>query len=56
LVGEFEQSQCGLTQAAFVGNLPFVAGFDELQTGQAQQCGWVRERPDDISSAFESPY
>jgi hypothetical protein len=33
--GGLEQSQSGFSQVAFVGDLPFVVGFDEHGAGQS---------------------
>ena len=39
VAGFVKQGQAGFRQVAFVGNLPFVLGFDEHRAGQPQQCG-----------------
>jgi hypothetical protein len=39
VAGFVKQGQAGFRQVAFVGNLPFVVGFDEHRAGQPQQCG-----------------
>lgn len=52
-VAGVEQSQGGFGQVAFVGDLPFVMGLDQNRAGQAQQCGRVREHPDDVGAALD---
>ena len=47
-----QQRQGGLGKVAFVGDLPFVVGFDEDRAGQPQQRGRVREDTHDVGAAL----
>jgi hypothetical protein len=53
VAGLVEQREGGFGQVAFVGDLPFVMGFDEHRAGQPQQGGRVGEHSHDVGAAFD---
>ena len=40
-------------KVAFLGDLPFVVGFDKERAGQTEQRGGVGKYSDDVGAAFE---
>jgi hypothetical protein len=53
VAGCVEHRQCGFGEVAFVGDLPFVVGFDEDRAGQPQQRGRVGKHSDDVGAALD---
>ena len=53
MLADVEQDQGGFGEVAFIGDLPFVVGFDEHRAGQAQQGGGVGKDPDDVGAALD---
>jgi hypothetical protein len=53
MLADVEQGQGGFGEVAFIGDLPFVVGFDEHRAGQAQQGGGVGKDPDDVGAALD---
>lgn len=45
VAGRVEEGQGGFGKVAFVGDLPFVVGFNEHRSGQTQQCRGLGKTP-----------